>query len=196
MSNLILTGVGGQGSVLAAHLVADAALVEGNRVKLADTFGAATRGGSVLSHVRIGEVWAPMTPQETADVIVALEPLEGLRTALKFLKPGGSVILNTRPWYPVDVNVGRVVYPSLDRIVEALEELEARVWMLEATELALRAGNARTMNVVMLGAMMQVHQPVREESLLQAVRQRWEDRIGQVNLRAYELGRDAMAGRA
>jgi indolepyruvate ferredoxin oxidoreductase beta subunit len=97
VTNVILTGVGGQGSILASHLLAEAALKDGYDVKLAETYGGATRGGAVLSHVRIGDAWSPRTPEDQADVIVAMEPLEGLRRAVQFLKPGGWVLLNTRP---------------------------------------------------------------------------------------------------
>jgi len=98
VTNIIVSGVGGQGSILTSHLLADAALIEGFDVKLAETFGAATRGGSVYAHVRIGEVWAPMMREDEADVVISLEPLEGLRVATKFLKPGGYALINTHPW--------------------------------------------------------------------------------------------------
>ena len=104
--NVVVAGVGGQGSILASHLLAQSALKEGLDVKLAETFGAATRGGSVMAHVRMGEVWAPTMMEDEADVVVSMEPLEGLRVATQFLKPGGWALINTRPWMPVDVASG------------------------------------------------------------------------------------------
>ncbi len=84
LTNIIISGVGGQGSILTSHLLAEASLIEGLEVKLAETFGAATRGGTVYAHVRIGEVWAPMMREDEADAIISLEPLEGLRVGLKY----------------------------------------------------------------------------------------------------------------
>ena len=152
-TNVVIAGVGGQGSILAAHLLAQTALKEGLDVKLAETFGAATRGGSVMAHVRMGEVWAPTMMEDEADIVVSMEPLEGLRVAAQFLKPGGWALINIHPWVPVDVAVGRVEYPPVPRIVEGLEKLGASVISLDATALALQAGNSRAANTVLLGGL-------------------------------------------
>jgi len=189
VTNVILAGVGGQGSILASHLLAEAALKDEKQVRLAESYGAATRGGAVLSHVRIGEAWAPITPEDGADVIVAMEPLEALRRALKFLKPGGWVLLNTHPWYPVDVTAGGMEYPSLESIVDALQRLGGKVLTVDATDLALEAGSARSANVVMLGGLLALGElDVTEESLFQAMEDRWSSHLVEVNQRAYQLG--------
>ena len=189
VTNLILTGVGGQGSILAAHLLAEAALKDGEEVRLAETYGGATRGGSVLCHVRIGEAWSPRTPKDQAHVIVAMEPLEGLRVAVKFLRPGGSVLLNTHPWYPVDVSAGGMKYPSLESIIEAIERLGGHVLTVDATELALEAGSSRSANVVMLGGLFALGQVnVTEENLFRAMEERWRSRLVEINRKAYQLG--------
>jgi len=190
---VVIAGVGGQGSILASHLLAETALKDGLEVKLAETFGAATRGGSVMAHVRIGEVWAPTMMEDEADVVVSMEPLEALRVAVQFLKPGGWVLLNTRPWYPVDVAVGRVEYPSLEDIVGGLERLEASTLQMEATELALEAGNARAANTVMLGGLFALGLlDLSEKSLFQAMEERWPDRLVEINRKAYALGYQAV----
>jgi indolepyruvate ferredoxin oxidoreductase beta subunit len=187
--NIVVAGVGGQGSIVASHLLAEAALKEGREVKLAETFGAATRGGSVMAHVRIGEVWAPTIMADEADVVVSMEPLEGLRVAMAYLQPGGWALLNTRPWLPIDVAVGRAEYPSLERVVEALERLTARVVTIDATELALQAGNARTANTAMLGALFGVGiLELSEHHLFAAMEERWPARLVEVNREAYRLG--------
>lgn len=188
-ANVILAGVGGQGSVLASRLLAGAAMKDAMDVKLAETFGAATRGGSVMTHIRIGEVWAPMMMEDEADVVVSMEPLEALRVGVEFLRPGGWALLNTRPWYPVDVAIGRVCYPELDSIVESLRLLEARVVAFDATELALEAGNARASNTVMLGGLFALGlTDVREESLFRAMEERWTAKLVDMNRVAYDLG--------
>ncbi len=190
--NIVVAGVGGQGSILASHLLAEMALDEGREVKLAETFGAATRGGSVMAHVRIGDVWAPTMMEDQADIVVSMEPLEGLRVAIPFLKPGGWVLLNTRPWYPVDVAVGRAEYPSLARILDALHTLGASVLTLDATELAVQAGNARAANTVMLGGLFALGiLDLPEHRLFAAMESRWPSRVAEINQKAYHLGYQA-----
>jgi indolepyruvate ferredoxin oxidoreductase beta subunit len=193
-TNVVIAGVGGQGSILASHLLAQTALKEGLDVKLAETFGAATRGGSVMAHVRVGEVWAPIMREDEADVVLSMEPLEGLRVAVRFLKPGGWALLNTRPWYPVDVAVGRVQYPAVEHIVEGLGKLGASVVTLDATELALQAGNARAANTVMLGGLFALGVvDLSEQNLFRAMEERWPDRLVEVNQAAYDLGYQAVS---
>jgi indolepyruvate ferredoxin oxidoreductase, beta subunit len=192
--NVVVAGVGGQGSILASHLLAQAALKEGLDVKLAETFGAAPRGGSVMAHVRMGEVWAPTMMADEADVVLSMEPLEGLRVAAQFLKPGGWALINTRPWMPVDVAVGRVQYPEVGEIVGGLEKLGASVISLDATELAIEAGNARAANTVMLGGLFALGiLDLSEANLLEAMQERWNERLVQINKKAYKLGYDAVS---
>ena len=189
VTNVVIAGVGGQGSILASHLLAQTALKEGLDVKLAETFGAATRGGSVMAHIRMGEVWAPTMMEDEADVVLSMEPLEGLRVAAQFLKPGGWALINSRPWMPVDVAVGRVEYPAVESIVDGLGKLGASVVSLDATELALEAGNARAANTVMLGGLFALGVlDLSEENLFGAMEERWTERLVKVNRRAYSLG--------
>ena len=124
--DLVVAGVGGQGSILLSHIVADAAIRcdSSTRVRVGETFGAAMRGGSVASHVRIGkDVYGPLVSKAGADVVLAMEPLEGLRVSIDFLKRGGVAILNTRPWYPVDVISGYASILTLKRLKRT-----KRVW--------------------------------------------------------------------
>jgi indolepyruvate ferredoxin oxidoreductase beta subunit len=195
VTNVVIAGVGGQGSILASHLLAQTALKDGLDVKLAETFGAATRGGSVMAHVRMGQVWAPTMMEDEADVVLSMEPLEGLRVATQFLKPGGWALINSRPWMPVDVAVGRCEYPAADSIEGSLEKLGAIVISLDATELALEAGNARAANTVMLGGLFALGAlDLSEESLFRAMEERWAERLVRVNRRAYDLGYQAISG--
>ena len=190
VKNVIIAGIGGQGNIVASHLLAEAALMEGNKVKLAETYGAATRGGSVLSHVRIGEAWSARTPEGQADIIIALEPLEGLRVALKFLKPGGWVLVNNHPIYPFDVTIGNMIYPNLDTIKEALKSLGGKVIIVDATRLALQAGSERSVNIVMLGCLFGIGiLDLSEGSLFQTMALRWSKQVSEINQRAFELGR-------
>jgi len=194
--DLIVAGVGGQGSILLSHILAEAAIKEDDstRVRVGETFGAAMRGGSVASHVRIGrEVYGPLVRKGGADVVLALEPLEGLRVSVGYLRMGGIAILNTRPWYPVDVNIGVCKYPKLEVIEEELKNLGADVFLLDFTEIAVEAGNAKAANVVMLGALSSLgNLPVNEERLLCAIRERVPQKALDVNLRAFKMGQVAM----
>jgi indolepyruvate ferredoxin oxidoreductase beta subunit len=191
-ANIVIAGVGGQGSILAAHLLAESALRQGHDVRLAQTFGAATRGGSVMAHVRIGEAWSPTIMEDQADAVVSMEPLEGLRVAVPYLKPGGWALLNTRPWIPLDAAIGRATYPQLESIVDGLSRLEAHVLTLDATELALQAGNERAANTVLLGGLFAIGLlDLSEENLFSAMRDRWPERLIEVNQAAYGLGRRA-----
>jgi indolepyruvate ferredoxin oxidoreductase beta subunit len=196
VANIILAGVGGQGSVLASRLLATAAMHDGREVKLAETFGAATRGGSVLTHVRIGEaghLWAPTMMDDEADVVVALEPLEALRAAVRFLKPGGWALFNTHRRCPVDVALGRASYTPLERIAEGLRRLGGRVAAVDATRMAAQAGDARAANTVMLGGLSALGVTgISEASLRDAMESRWSGQLASVNRRAYDLGYSAV----
>lgn len=187
--NVIVAGVGGQGSILTSHLLAEAALKDGMGVQLAETFGAATRGGSVYAHVRLGEAWAPTIREDGADVVVSLEPVEGLRVANTYLKPGGWALLNTRPWYPVDVTVGRAKYPAIKAVQDAIHRLNGHVICLDATRLALRVGDSRAANSVILGGLFALSiLNITEESLFQAMEDRWPEKLVRTNQEAYRLG--------
>ncbi len=191
--NVIVAGVGGQGSILTSHLLAEAALKGGQGVKLAETFGAATRGGSVFAHVRLGQAWAPTIREDAADVVVSLEPVEGLRVACNYLKPGGWAVFNTHPWYPVDVTVGRAKYPSVSDITQAMSRLGAHLITLDATELAIQAGDARASNSVILGGLFALSiLPIQESCLFEAMKDRWPEHLVKTNQHAYRLGFDAV----
>lgn len=192
--SLVIAGVGGQGSILASHMVAMAAIREGLRARVGETFGAAMRGGAVASHVCIGpNVNAPLVPKDGAEVILALEPLEGLRNVVKFLKKGGLLITNTRPWLPVDVNIGRAKYPSMGDIKGGVEKLGGRFVEIDATKLAQEAGNVRTMNAVMLGALAATGKlPVSVDTLKEVIKENVPPKTIEVNIHAFEAGFNAL----
>jgi indolepyruvate ferredoxin oxidoreductase beta subunit len=210
--NLIVAGVGGQGSILASHIIAEAAITgasassaaegaserssapasAGFNVRVGETFGAAMRGGAVASHVRIGDVRGPLVGKGQADMILALEPLEGLRIGVEYIKSGGVAILNSDPFPPVDVKIGAARYPAVAEIARALEELGGVVTVIDATKLALQAGTAKAMNVVMLGAAFASGLfPFGEQIMIEAIRERVPRKFLDVNLKAFGLGKEA-----
>ncbi|MDK2463155.1 MAG: indolepyruvate oxidoreductase subunit beta [Candidatus Korarchaeota archaeon] len=188
---MLVAGVGGQGSVLISHVIADAAIRSGYRVRVGEKFGAAMRGGAVSSHIRMfreGDL-APLIPEGEADAVMALEPLEGLRISSTYLRPGGVVVMNVVPVYPMDVNAGWARYPDVEAIVEGLKGMGAEVYTLNATDLAIQAGTAKAMNSVVLGAFYATGVlPIDRGVLLEALMEGVPEGTQEVNRRAFELG--------
>lgn len=193
--NVILTGVGGQGNVMASRTLAGMLVDEGYIVTIGETFGMSQRGGSVMSHLRISPdaVKSPQIPRGGADVIVGLEPLEALRVLTVYGNPGVCVLSNSRPVYPIGVITGEMCYPSDDVLQAAFHRLSAAFWMIDATSAALKLGNPVLSNIVMIGALAQT-------GLLPFDRRRFEKEIKKtlsadkcaVNLKAFDAGADMM----
>lgn len=194
---IAISGVGGQGTLLASQIIGHAAIKAGFSVRISETFGMSQRGGPVVSHIRIarGDVYSPLIPLMTADIVVGFEALEALRASLKFLRYGGSVIVNTRIIYPVEVNRGDARYPPLEKILEVLQSIASEVITLDATELAIKAGNPIAANIVMIGALAALEKlPIKAEDLRIAVMERVPREV-EVNLRAFDLGFQAVRKR-
>jgi indolepyruvate ferredoxin oxidoreductase beta subunit len=191
--NLVICGVGGQGSILSSHIVGEAAIRDGYHVRVAETYGAAMRGGAVMGQIRIGrEVQEPLIPTDKADALVALEPLEALRRGVRYLNPSGLALFNTRQLAPIDVNLGRARYPTLDQIAQKLRVLTKEVISIDGTSLAEKAGGARTLNVVMIGALTGTGVfPVSQKSLETAIVERVPPGTQDMNLEAFKLGIEA-----
>jgi len=153
--NLIIAGVGGQGSLFASQVIAQAALQEGFSVRIAETYGVTQRGGPVYSQVRIGhQVYGPLIPKGRCDLILGLEPIETLRRAAEYLAPGGSVAINTRVNVPLETKLGRQPELSIETIVEELQKLGiGQLLAVDARAMAEQAGGAASMNVFMIGTL-------------------------------------------
>jgi len=191
--NIIVCGVGGQGSILSSRIIADAAITKGYEVRVGETFGAAMRGGSVSSHIKIGDIHSPLIPKNKADIVLSMEPLECLRQSVEYLSPEGIVITNTKPLYPVDVNIGISNYPTLDQVKENLLKLGSEVYFIDALDLAMKAGSEKAANVVIIGALSALEKlPVRREDLLSAINERVPKKTIDINIKAFDLGYEAM----
>ena len=153
--NLIITGVGGQGNVMASRLLGSVFVAKGYAVTLGETFGAAQRGGSVMSHLRISRrsSWSPQIPAFGADVIAALEPVEGLRVLAQYGNPRCLFLSNTHPIYPVNVIKGEDDYPSLEDMSTQARSLTPHTTFIDATEQARGLGNPILANMILLGAL-------------------------------------------
>jgi len=200
--NYIVAGIGGQGSIKISHMIAEAAIrAHGDqyRARVGETFGAAQRGGAVASHVRIGEdVYSPLLGEGKADLVLALEPLEGLRVGVPYLSADGIAILNTVKQDPVDVKIGgELRYPEVDDILAALRAIGTQVVAFDGSALAAEAGSAKVLSAVMLGAAFASGLfPFDEETILAVLRENVpESSIGS-NLTAFRLGKEAFLAAA
>ncbi len=154
MLNVLIAGVGGQGSVLASRILAQAALAKGWHVRTAETIGMAQRGGSVLGHVRMGndgeQVHAPLVSRGTADCIIALEPGEGLR-ALEYLSATGLMVVPTTGIPSIMTNLAGSEY-DVAAILQELRRRAANVAVIDAQSIVEQVGNPKVLNVAMLAA--------------------------------------------
>lgn len=190
-TNVIITGVGGQGNVLAARLLASVALKQGFTVTVGDVYGLTQRGGSVASHVR----WTtrnplpPLVPKNSLDVLLAFEPLEALRILCQFGKEETVAVVNQRPVMPIGVQAGRFKYPKLSDLTEAIMTLTKETKCVRATEVAQKLGSVQTLNMVMLGVLfgsgfVSLRADLFKETLKASVSKRYFD----INLRAFQEG--------
>ncbi|MBT8340236.1 MAG: indolepyruvate oxidoreductase subunit beta [Desulfatitalea sp.] len=189
--NLIITGVGGQGNVLASRMVGDMMSQLGYDVIIGETFGASQRGGSVMSHLRITAkgVYSPQIPFGSAHMVVALEPSEALRVLKDYGNPHVRVICNTRPVQPVGVIRGDLDYPDMADLRRWVRELSGAAWFIQATDMAMKLGNPILANVISVGALAAT-------GALPLSRDHFENVIGrkmaagkiEMNLQAFDAG--------
>ncbi len=185
VTNILLVGVGGQGTILASKILCYAALDQGYQVKMSEIHGMAQRGGSVVTQVRMGDqVFSPVIDPGEADMIVAFEQLEAYRWT-HFLKPGGVLIVNDQKIVPLPVLIGAAAYPG--SVLADLEQKVSRFVALPALNLATEAGNSKSTNVVLMGALarfMNFPQEVWQKALEEKI----PAKLLEVNRRAFEAG--------
>jgi indolepyruvate ferredoxin oxidoreductase beta subunit len=189
--NVIITGVGGQGNILASHILASAAIADGFHTVIGETYGQSQRGGAVMSHVRISKEmeYGPLIPRGGAHVIVGLEPMETLRVAAIYANPQTKVIVNPRPNYPLMVLYGAQEYPEVDELLARINDMTDEVKVVESTELAKEAGEAMASNVVMVGALAgSGWVPIPAETFTDVLEEVIPKKILSINQRAFQLG--------
>lgn len=187
--DLLITGVGGQGVILASDIIGEAAIAAGYDAKKTDTLGMAQRGGSVISHVRLAEkVWSPLIKEGEVDIMLAFEKLESARWGY-FLKPGGVAIINNLAIPPLAVNLGYETYPPDEDIVKALKQYTDQVYLFDGTERAKGVGDIKTLNIFMLGCVSVFADLIEVDVWKDCVRQRLPAKVHEMNLAAFELGR-------
>lgn len=182
--NIMIVGVGGQGTLLASRILGKVAVDEGYDVKVSEVHGMSQRGGSVVTYVKYDDkVYSPIIGKGEADIILAFELLEAYR-ALPYLKKGGKMIVNTQQINPMPVITGSAEYP------EGLEEKLSAVCnltSLKATDLAAGAGNIKAVNVVLIGILAKSTE-VKKESWIDALKATVPEKFLDINLKAFELG--------
>lgn len=191
--NIVIAGVGGQGTLLAAEIIGAAAVKDGVNVRVSEIHGMAQRGGAVVSNVRIGDaVLAPTVLEGQADVLLGFEPLETVRS-LKSASERTLVIMNSDRIPPTELAAGNMNYPSVEEVLTKIHLFTREVIVVEAAELARKAGSRLAQNSVMLGALAAVEEfPVKPESLVEALRELVPKKQVEVNVKAFELGRESV----
>ena len=184
--NIMIVGVGGQGSLLASKLLGRILLDQGYHVKVSEVHGMSQRGGSVVTYVRYGDrVYSPIVDKGEADFIVSFELLEAARY-VNFLKPGGRVVVSAQQIDPMPVITGAAEYPAdLDK---KMADLDIRVDVMDALSLAEQAGSSKAVNLVLLGRLSRYFD-FPEEAWQKAIDACVPEKFLELNRRAFALGR-------
>ena len=182
--NIMIVGVGGQGTLLASRILGNCVIKEGYDVKVSEVHGMSQRGGSVVTYLKYGEkVYSPIVGKGEADIILAFEELEALR-AMPYLKKGGKIIVNTQQINPMPVIVGKAEYPT--GILATLENA-GNVIALDALSLAKQSGNIKAVNVVLIGVLAK-SSGIAYEKWVDTIKTTVPEKFLEVNLKAFDLG--------
>ncbi|MEL7609424.1 MAG: indolepyruvate oxidoreductase subunit beta [Bacillota bacterium] len=188
MINLVIIGVGGQGTLLASKVLGHLALCAGYDVRVSEVHGMSQRGGSVVTYVRMSndaKLYSSIVEQEQADVVLAFESLEALR-ALPYLRADGTMIVNTQRIMPMPVVVGAAQYP--DDCIEQIRANAKNVVALDATQIASECGTAKAANTVLLGVLSK-SLPFSEEEWMDALEKNVKPKFLEINKQAFHRGR-------
>ena len=182
--NIMIVGVGGQGTLLASRILGNTVINEGYDVKVSEVHGMSQRGGSVVTYVKYGEkIYSPIVDRGEADIILAFEMLEAYR-ALPYLKKGGKMIVNDQSIDPMPVIIGAMEYPEniKDKLADKIDLLP-----VDALKLAKEAGNAKAVNVVLIGVMAKLTD-IPYENWVETIKTTVPPKFLDVNLKAFDLG--------
>ncbi len=186
--NIMIVGVGGQGSLLASKLLGHVAMQAGYDVKVSEVHGMSQRGGSVVTYVKYSDdkVWSPVINEGEADLIISFEMLEAARW-VSFLKKEGTIVVNNQEIAPMPVITGAAVYP--EKIAEKLKKAGVNLMVVDALSLAEEAGSAKATNVVLMGAVAN-HMEFPEEMWQNAIAECVPPKFLELNHKAFALGRN------
>jgi len=188
---LLVTGVGGQGIILASDIIGEAAMSEGFDVKKTDTLGMAQRGGSVVSHIRIGQkVYSPLISEGEVDFLLAFEKLEAVRWS-NYLRSSATVVINQYAQPPLSVNLGNEQYPDDTEVTTMLGQRTDHIYIVAGTERARQSGDVRALNMFMLGC-ASYFLPLKVQSWKDTITERVPAKFREMNIIAFEAGRKDM----
>lgn len=182
--NIVLCGVGGQGTVLASKLMAAAAMTKGLQVMSAETIGMAQRGGSVFSHLRIGDdILTPMIAEKTADIIIGFEPGEAVRM-LPYLKEDGAVVVSNKAVMPVTASLSKADYCA-DQMLTYLKSKVSNLTIVDTDRACDELGTQKVMNVLLLGAAVRTGEiGFTPDEIMQEIKKRLPEKLHAINERA------------
>jgi indolepyruvate ferredoxin oxidoreductase beta subunit len=189
--DLLITGVGGQGVILASNIIGEVALAAGYDVKKTDTLGMAQRGGSVVSHVRLGpQVYSPLIMAGEVDILVAFEKLEAARWS-HYLRPGAIAIINDCALRPLSINLGDERYPNDEEIVNIIKRGSERIYFINGSDRVKKLGNIRILNVFLLGC-ASVCLPLKIRVWQDIISRHVPPAVRALNITAFSQGRKEM----
>lgn len=183
--NIIISAVGGQGALLASRIIGRVAKNIGYEVKVSEVHGMSQRGGSVVTYVKFDKkVHSPVVERGTADIILALEMLEGIRY-IDWLKENGTLIMSTQKIYPMPVITGKVQYP--DNLISKISKLPINIYSVDTVELLSEASNVKMSNVILIG-ILAATLTIAKEKWEEAIRELVPKKLLDINLKAFRLG--------
>jgi indolepyruvate ferredoxin oxidoreductase, beta subunit len=187
VTNILLVGVGGQGILLASEILSEAFMLAGHDVKKSEIHGMSQRGGSVVSHVRFGkEVFSPVVPEGEGDILFGFELMETYRY-LPLMRPGAAVVVNDYRIPPPSILLGQAEYPK--NLAEKIKGKFPDFLLVDGQGLALKAGDVRAANTVLLGAVSKRLQ-IADSIWQQALEKMVPKKVLEINLKAFQLGRE------
>ena len=189
--NIYICGVGGQGIIKTSVIIGEAAMNQGLNVVMSEIHGMSQRGGSVSTELKIGDFNSSIIPEGNADMLLSFEPIETIR-GLNKVNKDSKIVYNTHPIVPSSTNVA---YPSVDRITNSLKENFNHVLPIDATKLALEAGNILSLNMVLLGAVTADDKfPLSKDTVIDAMKNNLHEKFHDLNLKAIESGYKSIKG--
>ncbi len=193
VTNIFLSGVGGQGTILASNILAEVFLKAGYDVKKAEVHGMAQRGGDVTTHFRFGKkVYSPLIKYGDVDFLLSFELLEALRY-INWMKPDGKIIINRQEILPPAVSLGTAKYP--DDVEKVFKKyFKENVHVIDGQEIARNLGNTQAANVVLVGAFSNFFPEIKEEQFIDAIKTLLAPKLHELNVKAFYEGRKILAG--
>ena len=193
VTNIFLSGVGGQGTILASNILAEVFLKAGYDVKKSEVHGMAQRGGDVTTRFRFGKkVYSPLIKYGDVDYLISFEMLEAARY-INWVKPEGKIIINKQEILPPAVSLGQIAYPKdIEKMFK--KYFKDNVWIFNGQEIARKLGNIQAANVVLVGAFSNFFPEFKEEQWTDAIKELLAAKPHELNIKAFDEGRKALQG--